>query len=363
MTLYWVGGSSTWNATVGTKWATTSGGAGGAAIPTAADDVVFDANSGASTITTSGTTTDLCRSLNCTGFTGTLSHAAATTITIGDATAGVGNVALLLVAGMTYTIGSNSSAILSFVSTSATVQTIAFGGKTTSSVTFNGAGGSWQFTSTHTTGSGGSLITLTTGTLDTNGQTCTWGSLSASNTNTRSLLLGSSGITVTSGSGTVWNMNVATGLTFNAGTSTITISDTGVSAKQLFGSNVYNNLVITGGGSGPVTVGSTSTFNSISIGAPKTIVFTAGTTKTVTNFVATGTPGNIITITSSSAGSQFTLAKSNGTVSCDYLSLQDSAATGGAAWFAGTNSTNVSGNTGWNFSAPIELRGNFFHVM
>ena len=31
---YWVGGTDNWNATVGTKWATTSGGAGGAAVPT-----------------------------------------------------------------------------------------------------------------------------------------------------------------------------------------------------------------------------------------------------------------------------------------------------------------------------------------
>ena len=42
---YWVGGSATWNATVGTKWATTSGGAGGASVPTSADDVFLDAAS------------------------------------------------------------------------------------------------------------------------------------------------------------------------------------------------------------------------------------------------------------------------------------------------------------------------------
>jgi len=36
----------------------------------------------------------------------------------------------------------------------------------------------------------------------------------------------------------------------------------------------------------------------------------------------------------------------------DYMSIKDSTATGGAAWYAGANSTNVSGNTGWIFSAP-----------
>jgi len=43
---YWVGGTDTWNATAGSKWSTTSGGAGGSAVPTAADDVYIDANAG-----------------------------------------------------------------------------------------------------------------------------------------------------------------------------------------------------------------------------------------------------------------------------------------------------------------------------
>jgi hypothetical protein len=36
----------------------------------------------------------------------------------------------------------------------------------------------------------------------------------------------------------------------------------------------------------------------------------------------------------------------------DYLSIKDSNATGGAAWYAGTHSTNVSNNLGWTFTAP-----------
>jgi hypothetical protein len=40
---YWVGGTNTWNGILGTKWALTSGGAGGQAIPLIGDDVFFDA--------------------------------------------------------------------------------------------------------------------------------------------------------------------------------------------------------------------------------------------------------------------------------------------------------------------------------
>ena len=52
---YWVGGTANWDGTAGTKWATTSGGAGGASVPTAADNVFFDAASGAVTVTVAAT--------------------------------------------------------------------------------------------------------------------------------------------------------------------------------------------------------------------------------------------------------------------------------------------------------------------
>jgi len=42
---YWVGGTATWDATAGTKWSTTSGGSGGASVPTSIDNVFFDGSS------------------------------------------------------------------------------------------------------------------------------------------------------------------------------------------------------------------------------------------------------------------------------------------------------------------------------
>jgi hypothetical protein len=46
-TYYWVGGAGTWDDITTTNWAATSGGSGGAGVPTSADDVEFDGNSGA----------------------------------------------------------------------------------------------------------------------------------------------------------------------------------------------------------------------------------------------------------------------------------------------------------------------------
>ena len=66
---YWVGGTGTWDGTAGTKWSTTSGGAGGSAVPTTADIVFFDAASGAGTVTLGiNPTVDF---LTFSGFTGT----------------------------------------------------------------------------------------------------------------------------------------------------------------------------------------------------------------------------------------------------------------------------------------------------
>lgn len=45
---FWVGGTGTWSASNTTNWAATSGGAGGQSVPSAADTVTFDANSGTS---------------------------------------------------------------------------------------------------------------------------------------------------------------------------------------------------------------------------------------------------------------------------------------------------------------------------
>jgi hypothetical protein len=80
---------------------------------------------------------------------------------------------------------------------------------------------------------------------------------------------------------------------------------------------------------------------------------TAGITITVRGaFITDGSAGNLAILRSLTAASAFTLSKTTGMVSEDYLSLRDSAATGGAVWYAGANSTNTSGNSGWIFTAP-----------
>jgi len=72
---------------------------------------------------------------------------------------------------------------------------------------------------------------------------------------------------------------------------------------------------------------------------------------TISGIIASGST-NYVILSSTTAGTQATLSKASGTVSVSYVKIQDSIATGGATWYAGADSINVSNNTGWIFTAP-----------
>lgn len=344
---YWVGGTANWDGTAGSKWSTTSGGAGGEAVPTAADSVFLDAASGTVTVTIT-TVNAVCRSFNATGFTGTLTTSSASLI-VGDGTAGT----FTLGSGMTFGAGFS----LSFIST-VTGNTITSNGKSISGdTTFNGVGGVWTLQDALSiTGN----LSLSSGTFNANNFNVTAREFNSTGTATRVLTMGSGTFTF-SHTANVWNAE-STGLTINANTSTINITDSGAGTKTFTGGGfTYNNVSITAGGSGSVDFSGSNTFNVFTINAPKTVRFTAATTNTFTSFVAKGSSGNVITISSITAATH-TLSKSTGAVSSDYLSLTNSIATGGASWFAGRSSTNVSGNTGWLFEQGFPERSTMFQL-
>lgn len=244
---------------------------------------------------------------------------------------------LTLASGGTYTAVSPTF-IASGTVTSAT--------KTLGNTTVNGTGITVTLADALTLGTTNSL-TLTEGTFTTANFAVSTGLFSSSNSNTRTLNMGSGTWTITgSGIGT-WEIGTVTGLTFSPSTSTISM--TGASAKTFSGGGLtYYNL--NQGGAGSLTISGSNTFNNIANTVqPNTVTFTAGTTQTVSNFGLSGTAGNLITIDSATPGTQATLSKSSGTVNGQYLSIKDSNAAGGADWYA-TDSTNTSNNTGWIFN-------------
>jgi len=52
---------------------------------------------------------------------------------------------------------------------------------------------------------------------------------------------------------------------------------------------------------------------------------------------------------------QHKLSKSSGTVSCDYMNISSSNATGGATWIAGNNSVDSGDNDGWVFTLSVDV--------
>jgi dihydrofolate reductase len=149
-------------------------------------------------------------------------------------------------------------------------------------------------------------------------------------------------------------------VTITAETSTLKMSDTSAFEKLFYGgSKIYNNFWITGVGTGWFTLYGSNTFNDFKIDTPPhSVRFYEGTTQTVTTFTVSGTVGNLITLDKMASGvGQFTLSKSSGTVSCDYLDISHSNTTGGATWYAGSHSADTTNNDGWLFEdAPSTVK-------
>jgi hypothetical protein len=233
-----------------------------------------------------------------------------------------------------------------------TTQQITMTGKTwTQSIIINSPSGTVQLLDAYAHNSSTSL-TLTNGTLNLNGQTCSVGTAFTTATGTKNLTFNGGTLVCPDPNTTSFNNAVPTGFTTTAGTGTGTISMTAATAKTFVGGGSTFNCTLQNAGAGALTITGSNTFTSISNSVqPTTFTFTAGTTTTVTNWNVNGTAGNLVTIGSATAASH-TLSKASGTVSSDYLSISRSTATGGASWYAGANSTDGGNNSGWIFTAP-----------
>jgi hypothetical protein len=364
---YWVGGSADWDATAGTKWATTSGGSGGAAVPTSSDDVYFDSNSGAATVRIAYGAS--CKSLNVTsGFTGSVTNAGGLSnrinvygsITLGANMTGFAPYGLVLygASGMNY-ITSNGRSMT--IATSVTIS-----GLSSANVTYQLQDDLVINGTSSTTGGGlqvyGSSASTYTATLDMNDHNLTARLLLCSGSYLNALVMGSGTLELT-GYGTsispltIFEAN-ASKTTITCETSTIKVSGSASYGKTFAGAGkVYNNLQLTGG-TGYLTITGGNTFNKIQVdvgSSTKQIRFAAGSTQTITDLDMVGTSSYAITLRSSSSGSTWTVSKSSGTTNVYYCTITDSTATGGATFncYAGTDGGN---NAGWNFLSLTHVK-------
>jgi hypothetical protein len=344
---YWVGGSGTWDSTTTTNWSASSGGSGGASAPTSVDDVFFDSSSGAAPTVTIGTNA-ACGAMTAAAPTsGTLTFAFGSTGRItfnGNWTNPATNFART-------GSGNATSAVIYAGSGSSTLTTNGVNFATLA-WTVNAPGGTLTLGSAFTaTGTLGFIVTAGTFSTSASNYALSVRSIVSNNSNTRAISLNGSAVALTSSV----NFLNSTGLTFNAGTSTITGSSlftTFNGGGQTFynasftwntltleftGANTFNNLTIPGDTSTPainlVTFGANQTING-------TLTLGAGTAASYRTFLASDTIGTTRTLTVNSFAA--------GAAEIDF---RDIAIAGAAAPISGTRFGDCKGNSGITFPA------------
>jgi len=350
---YWILGTGTWDSTTTTNWSASSGGAGGASVPTASDNVFFDANSnvGVTAFTvTMANSPRVCNDFTASGLDGAMTLA------------GLG-IALTVSGSLTFQATNFTRTYTGRTTFNATTtgKTITTNGASLVQVAINGVGGKWTLGSALNSTS---IVFLQNGTLDLNGLTLTTGIQFQTALGTKNLTFNGATLVCTAATTTAFNNLNPTNFTTTAGTGVGTISMTAATAKTFVGGGSTFNCTLNQGDAGALSIEGSNTFSNItntykSNGATS-ILFTAGTTSTFTDWNASGESTRLLTIGSVTAASH-TLSKASGTVSSDFLSISRSTATGGAGWYAGANSTNGGNNSGWIFTAPpsVTATGNF----
>lgn len=349
-TYYWVGGAGTWNNSSTTNWATSSGGAGGAGVPTSADNVIFDTLSNATAYAVTVGTNAVAQDITIAGpLVGNV------TITSG-ATAVINCYGSWLNAATGVTFSSTTGANITFAATT-TGKTVTTNGISLGamSATFNGVGGGWTLGSAWLATSN---IVLTNGTLNTNGQTISCTIFNSSNSNTRTLTLGTSTINVSS-TATPWNFVTTTGLTFSGASSTINCTGTSVTFSG--GGLSYGTVNFTNAASGVSTISQSNTFVNLtqtSRSATGQRQFILSADQTVSGTLTLQTLGTPVAmqrtfVQSSTIGTQRTItaAAVSGLADVDF---RDIVAAGAASWTTGTRIGNCLNNSGITFTAAAD---------
>jgi hypothetical protein len=217
-TLYWVGGTGTWDTSTTGNWANTSGGSGTGIRPPVENEIAtIDTSSGTGTITCTG---GVCGNLSVTASQAIILGAAGSTLTV-DGT-------LSFPAGGSFSANTNLNTITLGAGSAKTVTT---NGKSFSSLTFDGVGGNWTLPSALTaTGT----VTLTNGTLtlSTNNTTLSCNAFLSNNANTRAIAFGTTGNITTTGAGNAFDMSTVTNFT-RTGTTRVNISNNSAVATTL----------------------------------------------------------------------------------------------------------------------------------
>lgn len=364
-TYYWVGGSGNWDATSTTNWASSSGGAGGAGVPTSVDDVIFDAGSNTGTnpftVTVTGTTSvpSVCANFTTGGAGGALD---------GTMTLALGSTGCLDCYGsMTWpatnfaiTLSGSFTTNLRFRATT-TGNTFTTNGVTTASnlnLVFDGVGGGWTLGSALTFTS--SSLYVTAGSFSSGNFNIALVSLNTSGTIVRSMSLGSSVVTLGGAAGPI-SFGAVTNFTFNAGTSSIVFLN--ASPILTGGSQTFYDVSFTSTSVGTITISGANTFNNFSVTSigstgTKNLIFQLS--QTINGTLTLGAANTAIrrirvagtTLFGSGVGTQVTLTVATIATLAD-VDFRDIIAAGASGTWSGTRLGNAGNNSNITFAAGV----------
>lgn len=351
---YWRGGTATWDGTAGSKWAATAGGATGASAPTSADTVYFDASS-TGTVTLSSAA--VCRNLDMTGHTGTLTGVAGLSLTIGDASGGY-----IIWGSGTYT-GNASGSRIDFVASSTNGGSgwgLTQNGKTLTNwqYNFSNASGMWTCQDDLSLGTSGSgQITHTSGHFKTNDKTISSVQWLGTGTGSKTLSIGASTLNAY-GNSNPFQYASSTNLTVNSNTATLNVL--GAAASIIFGNFDWAGLSLSRTSAGTMTISGTTgaILNNVTFSGTASRTDTVSlnsVTFTVTGvFTLSGNNSNANRLYIANTGqrgiqSTITINGSYGTVA--NVDFMDVAITGSAGTMTGTSLGDAQGNSGITFDS------------
>ncbi|GAA4309758.1 T9SS type A sorting domain-containing protein [Nibribacter koreensis] len=323
---YWVGGAGAWEDV--SHWATTSGGAMlHTALPTAEDDVFFDANSfTADNQTVSLNDTARVRNISWLGVRPSRFDWNDKVLQVYGSYDRTTNASFI--DGVKLVFKSNSTG-----NTISSNNTPLFSG---SSVTFDGLGGEWTLQDDMNTN--GSYLYLNAGTLNTNNKTVSIRRLYSTATNSRVLNLGASELTGLD----EWQVNAS--LVLNSGTSIIRLNHPDISHAFAGAGLSYNQVFLN---SVSTTISGANTFQVLTIASGKTVRFPTGLTTTVNQLSSNGSCGNYTTLESTSA-IQTVLNVTGSSTSFSSVVVKGIKS---IQPLTATNSLDGGNNTNWTFSS------------
>ena len=359
MARYWVGDNGTWDDTA--HWSASSGGGGGASVPTKTDDVIFDANSFSSdgrTITFPlSPTKSICQTLDMSGITFTVSFAVGVSsngLWIYNGTTTLSS-KLTVSASMVWELGIASLSDLSNASYSINFNGASFTGSTFGIEIYVNNGATVNLSSDVTLPTF-EVIAFTgnnlTGTFNTNNYTISCENFIPQNnfdlTSPLILNLGTSTLNVSTeffGSSSSLRSNA----TLNGENSTLNMASSASTDQVSFG--VYSGSLgvinISGGGTTRMRGTATKSAISLVVTDVSTIEFESGSTFTFDSITANGSVGNLITFKSITSGSRATLSSNLTYIS--YVDVKDNNADGSIPFDDCPGGVDSGNNLDWVF--------------